>query len=99
MFEDKSKLVARDAYTHEIRDGSGEWIWLGDEMSMQVIFRNLTGENFAGKPATAYADYLSWMRHFTAACWPGRSDPLGPGRTIELAPISGTPIARFSFGS
>lgn len=23
MVEDKSKLVARDAYTHEIRDGSG----------------------------------------------------------------------------
>ena len=55
MVEDKSKLVVRDAHTHEIRDGSGEWIWLGDELSMQVIFRNLTGENFAGKPATAYA--------------------------------------------
>ena len=99
MVEDKSKLVARDAYTHEIRDGSGEWIWLGDELSMQVIFKNLTGEHFAGGPATAYADYLSWMRHFTAAAWPERSDPLGPGRTIELAPISGTPIARFRFGS
>lgn len=41
MVEDKSKLVARDAYTHEIRDGSGEWIWLGDQLSMQLIFRNL----------------------------------------------------------
>lgn len=99
MVEDKSKLVARDAHTHEIRDENGEWIWMGDELSMQVIFRNLTGENFAGKSATAHADYLSWMRHFTAASWPGRSDPLGPGGTIELAPISGTPIARFRFGS
>ena len=95
----KAQLSRDRKYTHEIRDGSGEWIWLGDELSMQLIFRNLTGENFAGKPATAYADYLSWMRHFTAASWPGRSDPLGPGRTIELAPISGTPIARFRFGS
>lgn len=25
MVEDKSKLVARDAYTHEIRDENGEW--------------------------------------------------------------------------
>lgn len=99
MVEDKSKLVARGAHTHEIRDVSGEWIWLGDELRMQVIFRNLTGENFAGRPATAYADYLSWMRHFTAASWPGRSDPLGQGETIELAPINGTPIARHKFGS
>lgn len=44
MVEDKSKLVARGAHTHEIRDVSGEWIWLGDELSMQVIFRNLTGK-------------------------------------------------------
>ena len=99
MVEDKSKLVGRHAYTHEIRDMTGEWIWLGDEASMAVIFRNLSGQNFAGRPAAAHADYLAWMRHFTAHSWPGRQDPLAAGQTIELAPINGESIARHTFGS
>lgn len=65
MVEDKSKLVAKDAHTHEIRDGSGEWIWLGDELSMQVIFRNLTGE-------TGGAGYRYWLLHELARVQVGR---------------------------
>ena len=99
MIEDKSRLVGRHAYTHEIRDNTGEWIWLGDEASITVIFRNLSGQNFAGRPATAYADYMVWMRHFTAQSWPGRQDPLAAGQTIELAQINGESIARHTFGS
>ena len=98
MVEDKSQLVGRHAYTHEIRDDTGEWIWRGDEASMSVIFRNLSGQNFACRPATAYADYLTWMRYFTALSWPGRQDPLAEGETIELAPINGESIARHTFG-
>jgi hypothetical protein len=66
---------------------------------MQVIFRNLSGQNFAGRPATAYADYLVWMRHFTAQSWPGAKTRSLTGETIELAPINGTSIARHTFGS
>ncbi len=98
MVEDKPQLVSRHAYTHEIRDSTGEWIWLGDEASIAVIFRNLSGQNFAGRPATAYADYLAWMRHFTAQSWPGRQDPLAAGQTIELAQINGESIARHTCG-
>jgi len=99
MVEDKLKLVGRHAYTHEIRDMAGEWIWLGDEASMAVIFGNLSGRNFAGRPADAHADYLAWMRHFTVLSWPGRQDPLGVGQTIELAAINGVSIERHTFGS
>lgn len=83
----------RHAYTHEIRDNMGEWIWLGDEASIAVIFRNLSGRTFADRPATAYADYLAWMRHFTALSWPRRQDPLGVGQKIEFAMINGESIA------
>ena len=51
------------------------------------------------RPATAYADYLAWMRHFTALSWPERQDPLAAGQTIELATINGESIERHTFGS
>lgn len=95
--EHKATLVREHDYTHEIRDAEGEWIWLGDEISMAVIFHNLTGENFAGKPPETYAQYLAWMRRSTAEAWPGRVNPLGAGRSIALAPINDQPVASHTF--
>jgi hypothetical protein len=65
---------------------------------MAVIFQNLSRQTLGDRPATAYADYLAWMRHFTALSWPGRQDPLAEGEPIELALISGESIARHTFG-
>lgn len=86
-------------YTHEIRDAEGEWIWMGDETSMSVIFHNLTGENFSGRSKKCHEDYMAWMRRFHAEAWPGRGDALAPGKSIELAPINGTATARHTFES
>ena len=70
MVEDKSQLVGRHAYTHEIRDNTGEWIWLGDEASIAVIFRNLSGQNFAGRrPRTP----TTWRGCATSPRCPGPS--------------------------
>ncbi len=97
--ESKATMARDRDYTHEIRDAEGEWIWLGDETSMSVIFHNLNGTNFAGKPPETYAQYLAWMRRFTAEAWPGRTDPLAPGSSIELACINGEAVARHTFAA
>lgn len=95
----KMQVARGGEYTHEIRDADGEWIWMGDETSMGVIFNNLTGENYAGRDKQSHADYLAWMRHFNAEAWPGRDDPLSVGKSIEFAPINGPAVARHTFGS
>ena len=95
----KAQLARDREYTHEIRDADGEGIWMGDETSMSVIFHNLTGENFSGRSKQCHEDYLAWMRRFHDEAWPGREDALGPGKSIELAPINGTASARHTFES
>jgi hypothetical protein len=95
----KAQLARDREYTHEIRDAEGEWIWMGDETSMSVIFHNLNGDNFAGLDKKRHEDYLAWMRQFNSKAWPGRDDPLGPGKSIEFAPINGAASARHTFES
>ncbi|KAK0039509.1 hypothetical protein Bpfe_031096 [Biomphalaria pfeifferi] len=86
-------------YTHQIEDGDGEWIWMGPQFEMEVIFRNLTGENFEGKPAERHAQYLAQMRHSNGEAWPGRADPFEPGKTIKLVKLSGEVLKTHVFPS
>lgn len=97
--EEKAVLVTRRGYTHEIRDAEGEWIWLGDESSMSIIFHNITGRNFAGQPAERHLQYMEWVSHFVGVSWPGRANPFEAGSTIELAEINEKAIERHTFPS
>ena len=76
-------------HTHEIRSEDGEWIWMGGESDMALIFNNLSGRNFEGRPAQAYEDYMAWITESTREAWPGRANPFAPGKQIVLAEING----------
>lgn len=87
----------RAEYTHQIEDGDGEWIWMGQEQEMSVIFHNLTGRNFEGQPAVRHEQYLAQMRHMHVEAWPGREDPYAPGATIRMSTLAGEVLATHTF--
>lgn len=86
-------------HTHEIRDDDGRWILRGGEECMQMVFANLSGENFESRPPDAHAQYIAWMQEFNREAWPGRNNPFAEGRMIELAPIGGRAMDSFRFAA
>lgn len=81
-------------HTHEIQDETGEWLWMGDESSMSVIFNNISGVNFEGRHH-AWLQYMAWMCWFHHQAWSGRASPFKSGAEIRLARIGGEQLGAF----
>lgn len=81
-------IRSANSHTHEILDGAGDWLWMGDESSMSVIFNNISGVNFEGRH-NEWLQYMAWMCSFHQEAWPGRDRPFKAGAEFRLARIGG----------
>ena len=78
----------------------GEKFWSGDEQSVRVLYRNLTGENFLqGSPASSFRSHAEYIEFMEAANGPLRGKALAiaeNGKIIDTSlipenPVSGAP--------
>lgn len=67
---------------------AGKEFLTGDESSVAVVFYNLTGSNYAGKPHQEYLDYMAWMEHYYDFLLSGEIQMLDPeGVVLERGVI------------